>query len=123
MPGKGVFMRRSTRTLVVTAFSVVAIALGLSEGGNLFIRPGNEAGNIMMFVGVVVLFGYWSLAACHVQSTMRPQIPSSNAATTPPARIPPHGQPVDGGHAFDVEDGRQMVDAPVADAALSSGGT
>jgi hypothetical protein len=61
-------VRHSSRMLVrvlVTGFSAAAIALGFSMGGSPLIHPGRGIGDIMMFIGVVVLCGFWSLAGCN----------------------------------------------------------
>jgi hypothetical protein len=81
-------MRHSIRAQVrvlVTALSIASIVIGSSEGGNPLVHPVDRAGSILIFVGIVVLCGYWSLVCCSWYSTLTVrQLASSNAPTTHP---------------------------------------
>jgi hypothetical protein len=51
--------------VLVTGFSLAEIAVGFSMGGSPLVHPGSGVGDIVMFIGVVVLCGFWSLAWCN----------------------------------------------------------
>jgi len=123
-------MRRSIRTLVrvlITTLSIGDIAIGYARGGNPLIHPGNGAGNIIIFVGVVVLFGYWSLAWCNWYSTMTVrELHSSDSTSSRGAalRQGQHGQHGDEGRTLDdMTDGRHIVSPAAGGPRLSAGGT
>jgi hypothetical protein len=50
---------------LITGVSIVEIAVGFSMGGSPLIHPGSGAGDIMIFIGAVLLGGFWSLAWCN----------------------------------------------------------
>jgi hypothetical protein len=98
-------MRHAIRTpvrVLVTTLSIATIVIGFSQGGNPLVHPVSGAGSSMIFVGVVVLFGYWSLAWCNWYSTLTvSQLGTSNTPT-------PH--PTDASGPLGHEDGDETAD-------------
>jgi len=93
--------RTSVRVLITT-LSIATIVIGFSLGGNPLVHPVSGAGSIMIFIGVVVVFGYWSLAWCDWYSSLTVrQLAGSNT---------PMPHPVDVSERLGHEDGGSTAD-------------
>ena len=110
-------MRHAFRTpvrVLVTTLSIATIVIGFSQGGNPLVHPVSGAGSIMVFVGVVVLSGYWSLAWCHWYSMLTVSQLGSSEAPTPHSTSTsvPAAYAKDGTEAVDVAFERSFAFMP-----------
>ena len=93
---------RTSARVLVTTLSVATIVIGFSQGGNPMVHPVGGAGSTMIFVGIVVLCGYWSLAWCNWYSTLTvTQIAAANSLLPRPTDASGPFGPVDGANTAD----------------------